>query len=67
MIKTIDSEVAPKSAIAYTLAQAILALGKDDLRRVYDNIKYAQELLDEYEKRRNPDDERYKSSVPVLR
>jgi len=67
MIKTIDSEVAPKSAIAYALAQAILALGKNDLRRVRDNIKRVQKLLEEYEELRKPNDERYKPSVPVLR
>lgn len=45
----IDPEVQPKSAIAYVLAQAILALGKDDLRRVRDNLTRVNELLDDYE------------------
>jgi hypothetical protein len=45
----IDPELKPKSAIAYTLAQAILALGKDDLKRVRDNLTRVQFLLDDYE------------------
>lgn len=49
---TIDAELRPKSAISYALAQAILALGKDDLTRVSDNITHALYLIAHYREQR---------------
>jgi hypothetical protein len=50
----IDPEATPKSAIAYALAQAILALGKDDLKRTANNIQRATTFLADYAKKRKP-------------
>lgn len=42
----------PKSKISYHLGQAILALGKDDFERVWDNINKATNALTDYEAER---------------
>lgn len=52
MIIAIDTETQTKSAMAYALAQASLALGKDDLRRARAAMMRALKLLNGYEELR---------------